>query len=88
MHKVVQLLETLGRPVAEPANMLVNLIISRLESQTRKALELSLGTGQEFTTHSTLTEFLEARFDTLEALLVQPMSPVAPNRTRLLLHTQ
>ena len=72
VHEVVQSLKNLGRPLAEPADMLVQLMISRLDSQTRKAWELSLGTAQEFPSYAALTAFLETRIHALEALPAPP----------------
>ena len=65
---VVGALDNLGRPVTNATDWLVHITVERMDSQSRREWETSLGTSDEVPTFDELKEFLDKRIDTVEAL--------------------
>lgn len=65
---VIGALSELGRPLTNATDWLVHITVERLDRQSRKEWEMSLGPSNELPTFEELKEFLENRIDTMEAL--------------------
>ncbi|XP_076660479.1 uncharacterized protein LOC143363835 [Halictus rubicundus] len=74
-NTAIQALRNLGRPVDTWDDLLVFLIVARLDRSSRKAWELQLGASTDYPTYAELEKFLESRIRALDAL--QPISKQA-----------
>ncbi|XP_076291065.1 uncharacterized protein LOC143214212 [Lasioglossum baleicum] len=67
-HKTLQALRNLERPVDTWDDMIVYLLVSRLDRSSRKAWELKLGESTEYPTYADLDKFIATRIRALGAL--------------------
>ncbi|XP_076291883.1 uncharacterized protein LOC143214555 [Lasioglossum baleicum] len=67
-HKTLQALRNLERPVDTWDDMIVYLLVSRLDRSSRKAWELKLGESTDYPTYAELDKFIATRIRALGAL--------------------
>lgn len=67
-NKVIHSLKNLGRLINQWDDILVFLVVQKLDKSTKKAWELKLGKSVEYPTYHELDEFLDSRICGLEAI--------------------